>query len=276
MTRKAKRVKKIDGLSQISIDLKPRRCDSDVYINQEMDVTKLMQYLNEKKKKNSEITFFHLIVSALGICFYNRNKLNRFVKDRHIYEHNDVIISFVAKASFDDKSEELMLLIPIDEDDTVDTVSKKINNKVNTLRNKTMDKKGANSAIDALGKMPNILRVPIIGILKFMDKKGILPLALINDNLYYSSLIVSNLGSINCGAIYHNINDFGTCSGLATIGKVTDKDGKKVCELGINLDERIADGYYFVKSIKLLQYIFDNPTLLDGKSSQKINMEEIR
>ena len=29
-----KRVENVSGLSQISIDLKPRRCDSDVYINQ--------------------------------------------------------------------------------------------------------------------------------------------------------------------------------------------------------------------------------------------------
>ena len=37
-------------------------------------------------------------------------------------------------------------------------------------------------------------------------------------------MIVSNLGSIKCGAIYHNITNFGTASGLATIGEIKDEE----------------------------------------------------
>ena len=55
MRRDAKRVKNISGLSQILIDLKPDRCDSDVYINRKIDVTNLVTYIESKKKENSEI-----------------------------------------------------------------------------------------------------------------------------------------------------------------------------------------------------------------------------
>ena len=48
---------------------------------------------------------------------------------------------------------------------------------------------------------------------------------------------------------------------------------KKVCEFGINLDERIADGYYFAKSLQLLQYIFDNPSLLEDPANDKITIQ---
>ena len=280
----AKRINNIDGLAQISIDLKPNRSVSDVYINQKMDVTKLLEYIKEKKETNENLTFFHAIVAAIGKTIYNRPKLNRFVANRHMYEHNDVVISFVAKVSFDDHSEEMMILITIDPSDTIDSISKKIKDKVSSIRNKKEKKEGANSAIDTLGKLPNILRVPIVGFLKWCDKKGILPASLIKDNLYYSSMIVSNLGSIHCGAIFHNINDFGACSSLATIGEIKDEividNGKqitkKLCEFGINLDERIADGYYFAKSVKLLQYIFDNPEMLEENMSKKIEVEELR
>jgi len=280
----AKRIDNIDGLAQISIDLKPNRSVSDVYINQKMDVTRLVEYIKEKKKENQDLTFFHAIVMAIGKTIYNRPKLNRFVANRHLYEHNNIVISFVAKVSFDDHSEEMMILIPIDKTDTIDTISKKIKDKVSKLRNKKEKKVGANSAIDTLGKLPNILRVPIVGFLKWCDKKGILPSSLIEDNLYYSSMIVSNLGSIHCGAIFHNINDFGACSSLATIGEIKDEiviengkqNIKKLCEFGINLDERIADGYYFAKSVKFLQYIFDNPELLEDEASKIIEVEELR
>lgn len=280
----AKRLRNVNGLSQISIDLKPRRCDSDVYINQKIDVTKLVEYVEKRKKDGIEISYFHAFVTALGKLLYHREKLNYFVANRHIYKHNDIIISFVAKVTFDDKSEELMILIPISPNDNIISISNKVREKVSILRNGKTNKAGANKAIDTLGKLPNILRVPLIGAFKWCDKKGILPSSLIQDNIYYSSMIVSNLGSIKCGAIYHNINDFGTCSSLATMGEIKDEmviiDGKqeirKICEFGVNIDERIADGYYFVKSIKVLQNLLDNPKLLEDRIDEKIEDVEIR
>lgn len=280
----AKRVRNLSGLSQILIDLKPNRSVSDVYINQKIDVTNLCKYIESKKKENSSITFFHAFVAGLGKLYYNRPYLNRFVQNRHIFEHNDVIISFVAKVSFEDTAEEMMILIKIDPNDNIETISKKIKDKVNSIRNSKkskIDKKGANNAIDFLGKLPNILRVPVVGLLKFCDKKGILPLGLVEDNLYYSSIIVSNLGSIHCGAIFHNITDFGNSSALATMGEIKDeeviingkKEIRKMCEFGVNLDERIADGFYFAKSLQLLQYIYDNPKLLEGDASEKVEVK---
>ena len=60
------------------------------------------------------------------------------------------------------------------------------------------------------------------------------------------------------------------------INKNNKKEIRSICEFGINLDERIADGYYFAKSVTLLQYIFDNPELLEENVSNKIKVDEIR
>jgi hypothetical protein len=48
------------------------------------------------------------------------------------------------------------------------------------------------------------------------------------------------------------------------------------CEFGINLDERIADGYYFAKCVKVLQHYFDHPELLEERADEKLEMDEIR
>jgi pyruvate/2-oxoglutarate dehydrogenase complex dihydrolipoamide acyltransferase (E2) component len=278
----ARRVKDYNGMNQLAIDIKPPRSVSDVFINQKMDVTNLMKYLEKKKKKGEHVTFFHAVTMGIGKLFYNRPYLNRFVQNRHLFEHKYVDISFVAKVAFDDKSEELMLVVRIDKDETVNSLSKKIQDKVDYIRkNKNVEKKGANNIIDVLGHQPNIIRVPVIGLLKWMDKKGILPRSIAKDNLYYSSIILSNLGAIHSGAIFHNITDFGNASSLATIGEVRDeeviingkKEIRKLCEFGVNLDERIADGYYFVKSLHMLQYIFDNPELLEEPASEKVEVK---
>ncbi len=279
-----RRIKKISGMEQIMYDLKPRRCDCDVFVNHKLDVTELMKYLEKSKKEGNHYTFFQALVTAIGKTFYNRPKLNRFVDNRHLYEHTTVSISFVAKVEFEDNEEEIMIIVPIEPDDNIDTISKKMNDKVNGVRNKTDKKAGANSAIDILGKFPNIIRVPLIGALKFLDKRGLLPASLVEDNLYYSSIILSNLGALHFGAIYHNNTDFGSCSAIATIGEVKDeeviingeKQIRKICDIGANFDERVADGYYFVKSVKLVEKILGNPELLERPASEKVEEKELR
>lgn len=271
---------KIGGMTQLLIDLKPRRCDADVFINTPIDVTNLVDYVNNRKKKGDKITYFHAFLLALAKTIYNRPKLNRYVKNRHMYEHTNVVISFVAKVEFEDDSEEVMLLIEVKEDDNINTISKKIYDQISVLRNKKFNKKGANGALDTLGKLPNIIRVPLVGTLKLMDEKGILPKSLQEDDIYFASAIVTDIGSLKSDSIYHNNTNFGTASSITAIGEIKDQvkvvDGKekiyKACKFGINFDERVADGFYMIKAFKILEHIIENPKLLEGRADDKIDL----
>ncbi len=272
------------GMEQILIDLKPNRNEADVFINTGVDVTNLVDYITKKKKEGYHYTYFHAFVLALAKTIYNRPKLNRFVQNRHMFEHTDVVIAFVAKVEFNDHAKELMLQIPISPDETLDSLSNKIREKVEAIRNKKNKnkEKGANSAIEVLGKLPNIIRVPLIGLLKQMDKWGWLPRSLQEDDIYFSSAIITDIGSLKSDSIYHNNTNFGTCSSITAIGEIKDKiviqDGceKKIksCNFGINFDERIADGFYLIKSFKLLEYILNNPELLEERADKKIEIKE--
>ena len=273
----AKRCKNINGLNQIMIDIKPKRSLGEVYIDQKMDVTNFVNYI-KKLKETEKITYFHAFSTMVGKVLYNRPLLNRYISNRHMYEHNDVTISYVMKVSFEDLSKEVMVVMPILEDDNIFNISKKIKEKVENVRSKNDSGTGANNAINILSKLPNILRVPIVGLLKLFDKYQILPSSLIKDNIYYSSIIISDIGSLHCDGIYHNITDFGTCSSLITIGEIKEvKENNKTkyyCDFGITMDERIADGFYFIKSIHLMQHILDNPKLLEDKVSSLIEIEK--
>ena len=83
---------------------------------------------------------------------------------------------------------------------------------------------------------------------------------------------MSNLGSIKCPSVYHHLNNYGTNSFMCTIGtlhkeEVLMDDGHKeirdIVEVGVTIDERIGDGFYFARSLKLLKYIFAHPELLE-------------
>lgn len=280
-----RRIKNITGMTQIMLDIKPDRCDSDVFVTHKLDVTNLMDYLAKRKEEGRPVTFFHAFLTAAAKTIYNRPKLNYFIQNRHVFEHTTVSLSFVAKVDFADNSEEMMLIIPVEPEDNVDTVAEKIKTKIEEIRvSKSNARDGAQGAIDILSKLPNFLRVPIVGVIKWMDKKGCLPASIQKDNLYYSSMILSNLGAIHFESIYHNITNFGECSSLVTIGEVREEevliDGKKeirkICDIGANFDERVADGYYFVKSVKFLDNLLSHPELLDEPVSNKVEESELR
>ena len=46
------------------------------------------------------------------------------------------------------------------------------------------------------------------------------------------------------------------------------KQLRDVVDFGATIDERIGDGFYFVRSLRLVKYIFAHPELLDKPLSE--------
>ena len=44
-------------------------------------------------------------------------------------------------------------------------------------------------------------------------------------------------------------------------------------KLGVTLDERIADGYYYAKSIRLVKYLLEHPELLEHPAKEEVNYD---
>ena len=278
-----KRVGRLNGMSYILYHLKKSRNESEVYINKAIDVTELVKYYEKlKKDKNNHITYFHLFSTGVAKTIYNRPYLNRFLVNGYFYDRNEVLLSYVAKASFTDDAQEVMQIIKVEENDNIFTLSEKMSKVIKSAR-KESKTTGTDDLVDNIGNLPKFLRTPIVGIFKFLDRHDLLPKSLTNEIIYYSTVILSNLGSIGSREpIYHNLTDFGTNSILMTMGKIYKKeiitdDGKKeirdFCDFGITLDERIADGFYMVKSITLMEYILNNPKLLEGNCNDEIKIK---
>ena len=47
---------------------------------------------------------------------------------------------------------------------------------------------------------------------------------------------------------------------------------REVIDLGVTLDERIADGYYYSKTIMLLKHLLTLPELLDQNSNEEVEL----
>ncbi len=264
MARKGHKVKDVTGLQNVMFDLKPNRSEAEVFMTADIDVTEFVKYIKKMKEENKDITYFHGFVHLMGKLIYKYPKLNRFVQNRTLYEHDDVSIAFVAKAEFNEKSEEFLTCLPIKENDTIIEVSNSIKEKIEKIRDKnsTINTDGANNVVDKLGHLWKPLRSALMGLLKWWDRKFGLPGAIADENIYYSSLIVSNIGTFRVPGIYHNLANLGTSSGLIAFGDIKENNGKYTMNIGATLDERIADGFYFCRALKAIEYLFAHPELL--------------
>lgn len=281
-----KQIRNMNGMNYIMNDLLKSRCDNEVYANYTIDVTELVNYVKNYNKKNKDqhLTYFHVFSMAIAKTIYNRPYLNRFVANGKFYQRNEVLLSFVAKMQFEDNAQEVMQVISVKENDNLFTLRDKISNSVNHSRSSSEDStSGTDDLVENIGHLPKFLRSPIVGIFKFADRHDLLPLSMTKEILYYSSVILSNLGSIGSKhAIYHHLSTFGTNSILITMGKIykqeiiNDDNSKEIrsfCDFGVTMDERIADGFYIIKSVQLLDYILNNPKLLEDDADAKVEVK---
>ncbi len=272
--RDARWVRDVPGLTTLMMHIMDKRTDAEVYLNDKIDVTELMKYLERKNAQHPDYktTVFHCFILAVGRMVRERPKMNRFIQGRRMYERNEISLSFVAKRRFTDHAEEALMFFTPKDEDTIDSFSYHVAGEVKEMRKSEHSTGGIDSTIDGFAKIPRILLIPVIGLIRILDFWGVNPKALTDGDTNYSTVLLSNLGSIKGPAVYHHLNNYGSNSIMVTIGTIHKEelvmdDGSRqlrdVLEIGATLDERIADGFYFVRSLKLVKYIFAHPELLD-------------
>ena len=265
---------KVPGMQTITSCLWPNRTDSEVYLYDTLDVTEMVRFVEQKNREHPELktTFFHCVIVALSKMVNERPLMNRFVQGRRTYERYEISVAFVAKLAFDDHAEEALLFFVPKPEDTVENVSRMVVDRVNKVRGQGNHKEGVDDLLDKAAALPRPLLMLICKIVRWLDFWGKTPRALTKGDPHHATILLSNLGSIQCPAVYHHLNNYGTNSVMVTIGTIHDEerlmpDGskqvRKVCDIGATLDERIGDGFYFARSLKLVQYICEHPEILD-------------
>lgn len=277
-----KLIRDLDGMHFITPLLYPNRCDNEAYISERIDLTEIDRYLAEKNADNPEFkyTLFHLIVTAVIKCITLRPKLNRFIANKNFYQRNEISASFVIKKQFQDESREGLAFVHAKEDSTLETIRADIYRQVTDCRSGKID--ASSDSMDLFNKMPRFLSKFIVWVITRLDKHGKVPSSLIATDPYYSSVILSNLGSIGMKCGYHHLTNWGTNSLFVIVGEIGkrkfyDKEGnetlKNSVELGLTIDERLADGYYYSKTVKLLKYLLEHPQLLEHPVNEEIPEE---
>jgi len=269
-------VRDIDSMHALAPYLIPNRADNEAVLAENIDMTQVIRYIEEKNADNPEFkyTFFHFIVAALAKTIVLRPKMNRFYSGHRLYDRKDLLFSFVVKKKFSDNGMEVLATIKIDPDSEtppLEQVYEKVKKIVYSVRKENKND-STTDKMDLLLKMPRPILRTAVRLLRWLEYHGHYPKFLMYDDPYYSTVFLSNLGSIKMSADYHHLANWGTNSIFAIVGEKKMmpfylEDGSVEIKEGLNLsltiDERIADGFYFANSIKILRKIFADPKLIE-------------
>ena len=279
--RDGRRVRDLDGMHAVMPHLMPKRADAEVYLSTKMDVTAALAYLEEKNAGAGETraTLFHCFLMAVAKTVWMRPLLNRFVSGRRVYQRDEITLGFVVKRRFEDHSEESLMVTAAREDWTLSQVTELVAGKAGQVRGQA--RFGVDGALNTVGRLPRWLTMFIVWGYRTLDFFGRVPRALAAEDPNYATVFFSNLGSIQSPAVYHHLNNHGTNSIMVTIGTIHKEellqaDGSRVVrdvvDVGVTLDERIADGFYFGRSWKIVQRLLSQPELLDRPLKEEMDL----
>ena len=272
-------LKKVDSMHTIMPLMYPNRCDNEAFISERIDLTNVNAYL---EKKNAEdpiyrYNLFQIMVTAILKVITLRPKMNRFIANQTLYQRNEVSAAFTVKKIFSDEGGEALAFIHAKDSDTIDTVHDEIFRQVSFCRSEEKDPSTA--AMDIIQKTPRTLLKLVGAGARYLDRHGWMPKDVVATDPFYASAVLANLGSIQLHSGYHHLTNWGTCSVFCAIGErksrpFYDDEGnmemRDSIDLGLTIDERIADGYYYSKTVRLLRKLLENPELLELPLNERV------
>ncbi len=275
-------IRDIDAMHAFTPLLMPHRADNEAFLSEQIETQPIYDYLERKNAElgGVKLTLFHVILAALVKTVTLRPKMNRFIQGGRTYQRNVLSAAFVVKKQFADNGGEALAYREFGPETTFNTLHAMLTEEITACRRDDVTD-NSTAGMELLTKLPRFLLRFVVFLLHRLDYYGRVPEWLVKTDPDYASLFISNLGSIRLNAAYHHLNDWGTNSLFVVIGKKHEvpfyqPDGsvemREVVNLGMTLDERIADGYYYSKTVALLRYLLEHPDLLDLPANEPVEV----
>ena len=242
-----RRVRDVDPIVQITPYLMPMRCDAQVFLDYDVEYEPLMRYIAKKSREGVKITFMEILIASFVRGVSQVPEVNRFIMNKQFYNRRELTASFTLLMDTDDGSiEENTVKIFFDPTDTIYDVSARIKDMVQKNRR-------AETSGFAVKLASAVLKIPLLpslaaGLVKLLDRYGLLPKALLDGLPFHTSMFITNNASIGLMRVYHHIYNFGDTSmfismGTPQRGYSVDAGGNVVrkCTLpvGVTVDERV-------------------------------------
>lgn len=249
----------------------PTRNDAMVNYEEAFEISAAEKFLRDQRNAGYKgIGMLHFLIAAYVRCVSMLPAINRFVVGNRIYARDNIEVVMTVKRKLELNAPETTIKVIFEPTDTVFDVYSKMNEKIEEIKLND-ENNNTEDVAEALTHLPRFLLRIAIAALRVMDYYGWLPQSLLDASPFHGSMIVTDLGSLRIGPVYHHIYNFGTLPLFLAFGAKRHayeiaKDGKvhdnKYIDTKIVLDERIADGHYVAQLVRAFRIIFENPAIL--------------
>ena len=254
-----------------------RRSDSVVFHTMTLDVTEAAKYIRAYNATRPELRlkFFYVFCAAIMRIFVLRPELNRFIASNRYWQRNELSMNFVVKENYTDDAPETSNPLTFKPEMTLMEYAKIIDDYINGARHVSENSNFTDDTIGAFMHFPTWMVSLAVRFLGFLDRHGKCPQFVRDADGLHTSVFIANLGSIGIegGSPHHHLYEWGTTSMFITLGRMErtrefDDDGKVVStretlQVGFTVDERVTSGFYFIKSMAMLQDFMNHPELLE-------------
>ena len=274
------RVRNIDPYMNIVPVLMPGRNVSCIYFSETIDATNLVDFVkrmneDEQAKREKGIrkyTYFGVFMAALVRSLAMRPHLNRFISSGKIYQRRNIKLCFVAKKDMTEDAPETDVLAVFKRTANLDDVMRKLQGGIREAKEGDDD---TTDVLNALFKLPTFMLRGFKGLMDLLLKFDLFPKSLEKVDPMQSSAFVSNLGSINLVNVpFHHLYERGTCSLFVVMGKIYPEGDRYKMNFTVTLDERVSNGFYYIRSIEFFKELLSNPeVLLESPSEEEIPLD---
>ena len=278
------RLRNVDPMFSIAPFILKSRVDSQVLFEIKVPIDKIEIFIRSHKEDIPDLSIMHVVMASLVRLMSQRPNLNRFVMWHKIFARNHVNFSIAIKRSMSDTGEETIIKPYFLPTDTIQDIVRKTNNELqNTL--KDVQDNPTDNLSKIFGFLPDFLLRSVVFLLTCLDKIGLMPGVFNHASPFHASFFLTNLGSIGIESIYHHLYEFGTCSMFVAMGRKTkenevenngDITPNKSILLKFVLDERICDGFYYARSMRMLEKILSDPADLLNPPKEVLIDEGVR
>ena len=261
----------VDAITRVTPYIMTERNDASNLNTVYLDVAPITDYVREKRAEGRKMSTMAVIIAGYVRMIAAMPELNRFVVNRKLYARKYLSVSFVVinKAGVDN-FEETNVKIKFRPTDTIFEIAEKVEAAIEKNQLSTSDN-ATTQLVNKLVGLPGLLSLGVL-FLKWLDKVGLLPKAIIEASPFHTSCFITNMASVRIGKLYHHLYNFGTTSQFLGIGEkerqvYVDRDGsvkvRYVYPIGVVTDERVAAGSFYALGFRTFKRCMQNPRIME-------------
>jgi hypothetical protein len=243
----------------------PGRNEAIVFYDSTARAERLLAYL-EAANKRFECDVTHCLVGAATRALFSNPKMNQFVVGRRLYQRSGVWVTFSMKRKCLDREAKVSAVkLEMPAGETFATLCERINAQINKER--SGEKTYSDTELGLLTKIPRAILVRAVRLFYWLDYHNLLPGDFIKNDGMYTSMFIANLGSVEMGAAFHHLYEWGTSPLFMMVGQVEDRPvvengqvvARKILHIRWSYDERIDDGLNARFGIDAVKQVLEDP-----------------